>query len=116
MEDIIQILIFVGAMVIAVIGQNTKNRKKPTTTSPQEVLKDMFPEIKVVQEAPVVEPKPTPKPEPVLKRKPRTGSTSPQSPQPVVSQSSKKKQKISLSHREEAKRAFIYSEIFKRKY
>ena len=40
MEEIIQILIFVGAMVIAVIGQNAKNKKKPTTTSPQEVLED----------------------------------------------------------------------------
>ena len=28
MEDIIQILIFVGAMVIAVVGQNVKNKKK----------------------------------------------------------------------------------------
>ena len=59
MEDIIQILIFVGAMVIAVVGQSAKNKKKPDTPSPEEVLEDLFPEIEV-QEKPVETPTPGP--------------------------------------------------------
>ena len=118
MEDILQILIFVGAMVIAVVGQNAKNKKKPTKTSPQEVLEDMFPDIEVDQEAPIAEQEPTPKPQPVFKRKPRMASIKPQPPQTPASQPTKEKekQKISLSNRKEARRAFIYSEIFNRKY
>ena len=116
MEEFIQILIFVGAMVIAVVGQNAKNKKKPKTTSPQEVLEDMFPEIEVDQEAPIAEPQPAPQPKPVFKRKPRMDSTPPQPPQATVPQPKKEKQIISLSNREEARRAVIYSEIFNRKY
>lgn len=116
MEDIFQILIFVGAMVIAVVGQNAKNKKKPTTTSPQEVLEDMFPEIEINQETYNAEPQPAPEPRPVFKRTTPKTSNPPKSTQPTVSQSTKKKQKISLSNREEARRAFIYSEIFNRKY
>ena len=118
MEEILQILIFVGAMVIAVVGQNAKNKKKPTTTSPQEVLEDMFPDIEADQEAPIAEQEPTPKPQLVFKRKPRMASIKPQAPQPPVSQPTKEKekQKISLSNRKEVRRAFIYSEIFNRKY
>ena len=116
MEEILQILIFVGAMVIAVVGQNAKNKKKPKTTSPQEVLEDMFPEIEVDQETPIAEPQPAPRPKPVCKRKPRMVSISPEPPQTPVSQPAKEKEKISLNNRKEAKRAFIYSEIFNRKY
>ena len=116
MEEIIQILIFVGAMVIAVVGQNAKNKKKPKTTSPQEVLEDMFPEIEVDQEAPIAEPQPTSKPKPFFKRKPHMASISPEPIQTTVSQPPKEKEKISLNNRKEARRAFIYSEIFNRKY
>ena len=116
MEEIIQILIFVGAMVIAVVGQNAKNKKKPKTASPQEVLEDMFPEIEVDQEAPLAEPQPTSKPKPVFKRKPHMASISPEPIQTTVSQPPKEKEKISLNNRKEARRAFIYSEIFNRKY
>ena len=118
MEEILQILIFVGAMVIAVVGQNAKNKKKPTTASPQEVLEDMFPDIETDQETPIAEPQPAPQLKPVFQRKPRMASTPPQPPQTPVSQPTKEKekQKISLSNRKEARRAFIYSEIFNRKY
>ena len=116
MEEIIQILIFVGAMVIAVVGQNAKNKKKPKTTSPQEVLEDMFPEIEVDQETPIAEPQPTSKPKPVFKRKPHMASISPEPIQTTFSQPPKEKEKISLNNRKEARRAFIYSEIFNRKY
>ena len=116
MEEIIQILIFVGAMAIAVVGQNAKNKKKSKTTSPQEVLEDMFPEIEVDQEAPIAEPQPTSKPKPFFKRKPHMASISPEPIQTTVSQPPKEKEKISLNNRKEARRAFIYSEIFNRKY
>ena len=116
MEEFIQILIFVGAMVIAVVGQNAKNKKKPKTASPQEVLEDMFPEIEIDQETAIAEPQPAPKPKPVFKRKPRMAPVSPEPIQPTVSQPAKEKEKISLNNRKEARRAFIYSEIFNRKY
>ena len=116
MEEIIQILIFVGAMVIAVVGQNAKNKKKPQTASPQEVLEDMFPDIETDQETPIAEPQPTSKPKPVFKRKPHMASISPEPIQTTVSQPPKEKEKISLNNRKEARRAFIYSEIFNRKY
>ena len=119
MEDIIQILIFVGAMVIAVVGQSAKNKKKPDTPSPEEVLEDLFPEIEV-QEKPVE----TPSPEPLrpevksYKRtfqhaKPVIRKTEPSEPLPA---STKSKQKVRISTRQEARRAFIHSEIFNRKY
>ena len=108
MEDIIQILIFVGAMVIAVVGQNVKNKKKSTHTSPEEVLEDLFPETHDVQEPIVLERKRTPHKIPTATQSSHQSNIEPSSP--------KKTQKIRLNCREEAKRAFIYSEIFNRKY
>jgi hypothetical protein len=115
MEEFIQILVFVGAMVIAVIGQNAKNKKKPTTASPQEVLEDMFPEITVQGEETVVNP---PKPSAPIRRKTAIKSPSVSSAKPSVQQkgTTEKSKKISLSSKEEARRAFIHSEIFNRKY
>ena len=69
MEEIVQILIFVGAMVIAVIGQNAKNKKKPTTASPQEVLEDMFPDV-IIEGNEEAMPQTMEKPAPIRKRKP----------------------------------------------
>ena len=119
MEDIIQILIFVGAMVIAVVGQSAKNKKKPDTPSPEEVLEDLFPEIEV-QEKPVETPASQPL-RPKVKSctqtfqhaKPVIRKTEPSDPLPV---SAKPKQKVRISTRQEARRAFIHSEIFNRKY
>ena len=115
MEEIIQILIFVGAMVIAVIGQNAKNKKKPMTASPQEVLEDMFPEITLQEEENTMPPTRQPVPE----RK-RTSVKKQPIPPPAAperrKETSKQEKKISLSQKSEARRAFIYSEIFNRKY
>ena len=119
MEDIIQILIFVGAMVIAVVGQSAKNKKKPDTPSPEEVLEDLFPEIEVVEE-----PVETPAPQPLRTKvksytqtfqhaKPLSRKTEPSEPLPA---SAKPKQKVRISTPQEARRAFIHSEIFNRKY
>ena len=115
MEEIIQILIFVGAMVIAVIGQNAKNKKKPMTASPKEVLEDMFPEITLQEEENTMPPTRQPVPE----RK-RTSVKKQPIPPPAAperrKETSKQEKKISLSQKSEARRAFIYSEIFNRKY
>ena len=115
MEEIIQILIFVGAMVIAVIGQNAKNKKKPMTASPQEVLEDMFPEITLQEEENAM---PSTR-QPVPERK-RTSVKKQPIPPPAAperrKETSKHEKKISLSQKSEARRAFIYSEIFNRKY
>ena len=115
MEEIIQILIFVGAMVIAVIGQNAKNKKKPTTTSPQEVLEDMFPELTLQGEGEAMAPS-VPSPTPVRRRKTKTPPPPPQAyPVQIPTKPSKQEQKVSIKNRKDARRAFIYSEIFNRK-
>jgi hypothetical protein len=115
MEEFIQIIIFVGAMVIAVIGQNTKSKKKPMDASPQEVLEDMFPEIELQEDEAMTAPIPAPAP---VRKKPRKKTTPNVMKTPVEppKESPKKEQKISLNSREKARQAFIYSEIFNRKY
>ncbi|MBQ8441768.1 MAG: hypothetical protein IJX29_00240 [Bacteroides sp.] len=116
MEEIIQILIFVGAMVIAVVGQNAKNKKKPMTASPQETLEDMFPEIEI-QGNEEVAPQPIPNPSLSKKKAVAKRQTPPRTNAPVTPiTASRKEKKISLNTRQEARRAFIYSEIFNRKY
>lgn len=113
MEEIIQILIFVGAMVIAVVGQNAKNKKKPATVNPEEVLEDAFPHIE----------SPTPLAEEVrpLRRASRKSSVPPRTPMQEPDKSTpspapRKTDRIRLNTRSEARRAFIHSEIFNRKY
>ena len=117
MEEIVQILIFVGAMVITVVGQNVKAKKNPKTVSPQEVLEDMFPEIEDDQETQTMDSPTAEKPTPVFKETLVKTPTSNKSTQPTKVQATlPPKTKIHLNNREEAKRAFIYSEIFNRKY
>lgn len=116
MEEFIQIIIFVGAMVIAVIGQNAKNKKKQESASPQETLEDMFPEIEFQgNEEFVSQPiqKPISNPKKVSKKK----HTLPQENIPIApTPAPEKEKKIRINNRKEARRAFIYSEIFNRKY
>lgn len=116
MEEIIQILIFVGAMVIAVVGQSAKNKKKETTASPQEVLEDVFPDIdyqEKTEEASLVQPMC-----PIIKRtsiQTKKTKTVPES-QRTTPTVPKQERKIRMNTRNEARRAFIHSEIFNRKY
>ena len=119
MEDIIQILIFVGAMVIAVVGQIAKNKKKPAMPSSGEILEDIFPDIEAAQEpTDVPSPQPLRPKKKVSKRNYRETKPAPMpdavsTPTPA---SPKPTQKVRISTREEARRAFIHSEIFNRKY
>ena len=117
MDEIIQILVFAGAMIVSVVIQSAKNKKKPKTVSPQEVLEEMFPDLKEFQEEVPVEAESV---QPMVvppKRKPFKAKTKPEPPkQEVTAPASSKTDKIRLDSRKEARRAFIYSEIFNRKY
>lgn len=115
MDEIIQILIFVGAMVIMVIQQNVKSKKKPETTpSPAgEILEDIFPKLKqATQQAPPAKPQKKSAP----RKKPARAFTQPSAETPKPTPPTSSAPRIRLNNREEAKRAFIYSEIFNRKY
>ena len=116
MEEIIQILIFVGAMVIAVVGQSAKNKKKPMMPSPEEVLEDVFPDADYLQPE-----KKTPQVQSVrpatIKKTFKEVHTSCLKDQQTPSVNPRKQtEKIKLNTRAEARKAFIYSEIFNRKY
>ena len=115
MDEIIQILIFVGAMVIMVVQQNVKSKKKSETTpSPAgEILEDIFPELKqATQQAPPAKPQKKSAP----RKKPARACTQPSAETPKPTPPTSSAPRIRLNNREEAKRAFIYSEIFNRKY
>ena len=118
MDEIIQILVFAGAMIASVVIQSAKNKKKPKTVSPQEVLEDMFPDLEEFQEEAPIQPETVQKPVVSPKRKPSKAKAKPVPVKPVESQPAPQKEdtKIRLNTRKEARRAFIYSEIFNRKY
>jgi len=115
--DIIQVLIFIVIIVVAIVQQISKAGKEKKTPSPKEVLADMFPEIE--QES--MEEKLSVSPAPAV-RKPQSSRMQNQSiiRKTVASPPEKNKREnrtpIKLSTKEEARRAFIYSEIFNRKY
>lgn len=110
----IQIIIFIIIIAVAIAQQILKAYKKEKAASPREVLADMFPPLEV-EEKPV---SPTP-----MIHKPKATRKQNQpivSSQPNIPEQTKDKKptgtSIKLSTREEARRAFIYSEIFNRKY
>ena len=125
MEDIIQILVFAGIMIFTAIVKSLKADKKQETSSPKEVLKDLFPDVmenpEEVEAVPVI---PTPHPEPVTQQTKVTKEVHPiSSVSPIISVSTLKKEKdieidkdIRIRSKQDARRAFIYSEIFNRKY
>ena len=116
MEEYIQILIFVGAMIIMVVQQSIKEKKKPKTSPfPEgEILDEVFPNL---TESEGFSPQqPLKKPAPAKKKKKHQTPIKPIETAPTVSVPSSTKGKIRISNREEARRAFIHSEIFNRKY
>lgn len=120
MDEIIQIVVFVFIMVAAAVQQTVKEKQKPKKAlSPQEVPEEMFPEI--LQEEPMPEASPVVEPPVVKKKKPFTSgrpveTSRKKTPPPVQKTERPGGKKIHLNTREEARRAFIYSEIFNRKY
>lgn len=114
--DIIQVVIFIAITALAIVQQISKAGKEKKTASPKDVLADMFPEIEqegMGEELPV-----SPAPEVRSPRPPRRphrpASSQTVAPRPTAG--SKQEGRIKLTTREEARRAFIYSEIFNRKY
>ncbi|WP_455666297.1 hypothetical protein [Phocaeicola sp.] len=116
--EIIQVIIFIVIIAVAIAQQILKASKKEKVTSPKDVLADMFPEIEG-EEQPV-------SPVPQMMRKPKSSRKQSQptavtmkpniSPQPEKENKKPSHAPIKLSTREEARWAFIYSEIFNRKY
>ena len=111
--DIIQVLIFIVIIVVAIVQQISKAGKEKKTPSPKEVLADMFPEIE--QES--MEEKVSVFPAPAV-RKPQSSRMQNQSiirkavAPPLAENKRENRTPIKLSTKEEARRAFIYSEIF----
>lgn len=109
--DIIQVIIFIIIIVAAIVQQISKTGKE------KKVLADIFPEI---EQENIEEDLPVSSVQTV-----RTPQTPRMQHQPMVKKptdSPRKENKredrtpIRLSTKEEARRAFIYSEIFNRKY
>ncbi len=118
MDEIIQIVLYVGIMVVIAVLQYGKNKTKPVLTSPQpetdeeEAMEEVFPTFAPPAES--VHPAPQRKAS-RTKKKEQT-SFKPVASTPVAPKPVQQTPKIRLNTREEAKRAFIYSEIFNRKY
>ena len=115
--DIIQVIIFIVIIVVAIVQQISKTGKEKKTPSPKEVLADMFPEIgeeSIGEKLPVSPTRKVRKPQaPRMQHQPVVKQT-PASPREEAKK--EKRTPIKLSTKEEARRAFIYSEIFNRKY
>ncbi len=116
MEEIIQIVVFVAAMVIAAIVKSSKGKEQPATPSPKDVLEEVFPSTNYMQteeESPQAQPVRPIK----IKRAPRKATPPIVEPQETPSASPPRpKSSIKLNTRAEARKAFIHSEIFNRKY
>ena len=115
--EIVQVLIFMVIIAIAIVQQITKAKKETGTPSPREVLTDMFPTIEETEEEEqTISPRPIKRaPRPIRKKKEKPLSA------PIANENTRhtpsdEKKRIALNTREEARRAFIYSEIFNRKY
>lgn len=116
MEEIIQIVVFVAAMAIAAIVKSSKGKEQPATPSPQDILEEVFPSTSHMQpkeeslQAQPVRPIKT-------KRVPRKANSPIVEPQETPSATlPRPKSSIKLNTRAEARKAFIHSEIFNRKY
>ena len=121
MEDIIQILFYVAVAAIAIISRITNKKEKTETSSPEEVLKEAFPNIEMEQEEPMEKPSAQPVYQEIVVPLQTFKQTKPTSSQMNLSDTSsptpkKSEQKIRINTRKEARKAFVYSEIFNRKY
>ena len=112
--DMSNILIILICIVIVTYKVMTQKPKAEKAARPKPVFD--FPELSMEEdEVPAEEEQPRPRKEPVrytqqMQRQKPAPSVPPKAAHPT------KKGKISLHTRNEARKAFIYSEIFKRKY
>ena len=106
-------MVFMVSMVVALVEKYNKARPKQSS-SPQELQEDVFPEIELQEEEIIAQPQ---RPSTFPKRSARKKEPMPQlSSHDKREETPRQKKRIDLRHRDEAKRAFIYSEIFNRKY
>lgn len=114
--DFIQVIIFIVIIAVAIVQQIRKASKAEKVTSPREVLADMFPPIE--EEEILVTPAPAARKPQSPRRQNQPTSNAPKQAGPTQRPVKKKPESpaIKLSSKEEARRAFIYSEIFNRKY
>lgn len=123
MEDIFQFIIFAVFALVGIVQAVSKKKTQSDFEEPEddETLEDILPEV-------------SPEEHRIPKRRSKghqmeayappfqsesvIPTTRPIRPtrKPVSSQAPPPQKKIKLSNREEARRAFIYSEIFRRKY
>lgn len=118
MEDnyiilIISVIAFIASLVKEIT--KNKNKEKSVTPLPQDVLEEEFPDIEFEpEEFEEFTETPSPQPEPIYKEAVTLVQTPCQTaPMPKRSQSDTK---VRINNRTEARRAFIHSEIFNRKY
>lgn len=122
MEEIVLFTWLAVIIVVAVVQKQNKGKKNAENhiPSPKEILGDMFPEIDDYETSAEHEYASTAKPTVSFKRAERKKQAQHISTEknytPTESVPQKQKSKISISSRQEARRAFIYSEIFRRKY
>lgn len=122
--EIIQVILFVIIIVVAIVQQTSKSNKKKRSNIPDKELTDEFPEVEVVGEWPIYKTIKVSKSEPTRrkqsqfprkqKKKPTTTSIQNVASSPVNKEANTSS--IRLNTKEEARRAFIYSEIFNSKY
>lgn len=108
--EVVQVLIFVAIVAVAIMKQLAKAKKEAEARS-QSIPTPVEVEI---EEQPMISPAP-------VTRKPQRPASQKNQKATVTQVASKSElpqsqTKIKLSTREEARRAFIYSEIFNRKY
>lgn len=123
MENI-QVIILIGMAIVAIVQQVQKAGKQPKTAAPRKTVPtDELPDEDFDLLEPEEEPLAPPPPADVRRPKPsprfgtvrtphvRTAATPapPKAPKPTAPA-------VKLSTREEARRAFLYAEIFNRKY
>ena len=115
--DIIQVIIFIIIIVAAIVQQISKTGKEKKTPSPKKVLADIFPEIEqenIEEDLPVSSVQTVRKPQP--SRMQNQSIIRKAVAPPLAENKRENRTPIKLSTKEEARRAFIYSEIFNRKY
>ena len=115
--EIVQVLIFMVIIAIAIVQQITKAKKETGTPSPREVLTDMFPTTEETEEEEqTISPRPIKCATRPIRKKKEKHLSAPIANENTRHTPSDEKKRIALNTREEARRAFIYSEIFNRKY
>lgn len=112
MEFLPDIVLFVIAIVWVCIANSQK--KANAETLPQSPVEDTFPQIEILE--PVVQPEKSAMKRPKNAINRHKVPSVPKSVKAEEPARQKQRQRISMKTKSDAKRAFLYSEIFNRKY